>query len=97
MQELSGKSKGRTLNQRSSGSQSLGHRESKGIQKNIYCHFIDYTKAFECGSQQTGKFFIKMGIPNQLTCLLRNLFAGQEATVRIRHGTMDWLQTEKGV
>ena len=50
-----------------------------------------------CGSQQTGKFLKKMGIPDHLTCLLRNLYAGQEATVRTGHGTTDWFQIGKGV
>ena len=50
-----------------------------------------------CGSQQTGKFLKEMGIPDYLTCLLRNLYAGQEARVRTGHGTTDWLQIEKGV
>ena len=49
-----------------------------------------------CGSQQTGKF-LEMGIPDHLTCLLRSLYAGQEATVRTRHGRMDWFQIGKGV
>ena len=49
-----------------------------------------------CGSQQTGKF-LEMGIPDHLTCLLRNLYASQETTVRIGYGTMDWFQIEKGV
>jgi len=58
--------------------------KAREFQKNIYFSFTDYTKAFPC-------------IPNHLTCLLRNLYAGQEATVRIGHGTMQWFQTEKGV
>ena len=63
-------------------------------QKNI-C-FIDYTKAF--GVITTNwKILKEMGIPDHLTCLLRNLYAGREATVRTGHGTTDWFQTEKGV
>ena len=58
--------------------------KAREFQKNIYFSFIDYTKAFDC-------------ITNHLTCLLRNLYAGQEATVRIGHGTMQWFQIEKGV
>ena len=50
-----------------------------------------------CGSQQTGKFLKEMGIPDHMTCLLRNLYAGQEATVRTGHGTTDWFQIGKGV
>ena len=48
-----------------------------------------------CGSQQTGKFLKEMGIPDHITCLLRNLYAGQEATVKTRHGTIDWFQIGK--
>ena len=68
------------------------------FQKNIYFCFIDYTKAFDCVHHN--KLWIilqEMGIPEQLTCLLRNLYAGQEATVRTGHGTIDWFQTGKGV
>ena len=50
-----------------------------------------------CGSKQTGKFLEEMGIPAHLTCLLRNLYAEQEATVRTRHGKMDWFKIGKGV
>ena len=64
--------------------------------KKIYFCFIDYAKAFDFGSQQTGKFF-ETGIPDHLTCLLRNLYAGQESTVRTGHGTTDWFQIRKGV
>jgi len=49
-----------------------------------------------CGSQQTGKLLKEMGLPDNLTCLLRNLYAGQEAAVRTRHGTMDWIKIGKG-
>ena len=64
-------------------------KEAREFQnKNIYCCFTDYTKAF-CGSQQLWKILEEMGIPDHLTCLLRNLYAGQEATVRTRHGTTD--------
>ena len=59
---------------------------------------IDYTKAFDCvDHNKLRKILQEMGIPNHLTCLLRNLYAGQEATVRTRHGTTDWFQIEKGV
>ena len=68
------------------------------FQKNIYFCFIDYTKAFDCvDHNKLRKILQEMGIPDHLTCLLRNLYAGQEATVKTRHGTMDWFQTGKGV
>ena len=68
------------------------------FQKNIYFWFIDYAKAFDCvDHNKLWKILKEMGIPDHLTCLLRNLYAGQEATVRTRHGTTDWLQTGKGV
>ena len=62
----------------------------------MYFCFIDYTKAFDCGSQQTGKF-LEMRVPEHLTCLLRNLYAGQEATVGTGHGTTDLFQIGKEV
>ena len=66
------------------------------FQKNI-C-FIDYTKAFDCvDHNKLWKILIEMRIPEQLTCLLRNLYVGQEATVRMGHGTMDWFKIGKGV
>ena len=65
--------------------------------KNIYLLFIDYAKAFDCvDHNKLGKILKGMGIPDHLTCLLRNLYAGQEATVRIRHGRTDWFQIGKG-
>ena len=72
----------------------LDHRESKGIQeKNICFCFIDYTKAFDCVDHKNLWETLKeMGIPDHLTCLLRNLCAGQEATVRTLHGTIDWFK-----
>ena len=70
--------------------------KAREFQKNIYFCFIDYTKAFDCmDHNKLWKILKEMGIPPYL--LLRNLFAGQETTVRTRHGTMDWFQTEKGV
>ena len=61
-------------------------------------NFIDYDKAFDCvDHNQLWKILKEMGIPDLLTCLLRNLCAGQEATVRTGHGTTDWFQTGKGV
>ena len=61
------------------------------FQKNIYFCFINYAKAFDCvDHNKWWKILQEMGILDHLTCLLRNLYAGQEATVRTRHGTMDW-------
>ena len=72
--------------------------KAREFQKNIYFCFIDYAKAFDCvGCNKLWKILKEMGIAGHLTCLLRNLYAGQEATVRTRHGTMDWFQTGKGV
>ena len=75
---------------------SLKKQESSG--KNIYFCFIDYVRAFDCVDHNKLWTVLKeKGIPDHLTCLLRNLYAGQEATVRTRHGTTDWLQIGKGV
>ena len=66
--------------------------------KNIYFSFIDYAKAFDCvDHNKLWKILKEMGIPDPLTCLLRNLYAGQEATVRTGHRTIDWFQIGKGV
>ena len=66
--------------------------KGREFQKNIYFCFIDYTKAFDCvDDNKLWKILQEIGIPDHLTCLLRNLSAGQEATDRIRHGTMDWI------
>ena len=68
------------------------------FQKNIYFCFIDYAKAFDCvDHSKLWKILKEMGIPDHLTCLLRNLYTGQEATVRTGHGTTDWFQIGKGV
>ena len=68
------------------------------FQKNIYFCFIDHAKAFDCvDHNKLWKTLQEMGIPDHLTCLLRNLYAGQEATVRTGHGTTDWFQIGKGV
>src|SRR5574341_161156 len=73
-------------------------KKQESSRKNIYFCFIDYAKAFECADDnKLWKLLKEMGIPDHLTCLLRNLYAGQEATVRTGHGTMDWFQIEKGV
>ena len=71
--------------------------KARQLQKNIYFCFIDYAKAFDCvDHNQLWKILKEMGIPDHLTCLLRNRYAGKEATVRIGHGTTDWFQIGKG-
>ena len=71
--------------------------KAREFQKNIF-HFIDYAKAFDCvDHKKLWKILKEMGIPDHLTCLLRNLYAGQEATARTGHGTTDWFQIGKGV
>ena len=71
---------------------------SRELQKNIYFCFIDYTKVFYCvDHNQMWKILKNMGIPDHPTFLLRNLYAGQEAILRTRYGTMDWFQIGKGV
>ena len=71
---------------------------ARKCQKNIYFCFVDYAKAFDCvDHNKLWKILKDMEIPDHLTCLLRNLRAGQEATVRNRHGTTDWFQIGKGV
>ena len=73
-------------------------KKAREFQKNIYFCFIDYAKAFDCvDHKKLRKILQEMGIPDHLTCLLRNLYAGQEATVRTRHGTTDWFQIGKGL
>ena len=73
-------------------------KKAREFQKNIYFYFINYTKAFDyVDHNKLWKMLQEMGIPDHLTCLLRNLYAGQEATVRTGHGTMDWFQIRKGV
>uniref|UniRef100_A0A8B9XEL7 RNA-directed DNA polymerase n=1 Tax=Bos mutus grunniens TaxID=30521 RepID=A0A8B9XEL7_BOSMU len=72
--------------------------KAREFQKNIYFCFIDYAKAFDCvDHKKLWKILKEMGIPDHLTCLLRNLYAGQEATVRTGYGTIDWFQIGKGV
>ena len=72
--------------------------KAREFQKNIYFCFIDYTKAFDCvDHNKLWKILQEMGIPDHLTCLLRNPYAGQEATVRTGHETTDWFQIGKGV
>ena len=72
--------------------------KAREFQKSIHFCFIDYKKAFDCVDRnKLQKILQEMGIPDHITCLLRNLCAGQEATVRTRHGTMDWFKIGKGV
>ena len=78
---------------------SAGSSKKQGSsRKNIYFCFVDYAKAFDCvDHNKLWKILQEMGIPDHLTCLLRNLYAGQEVIVRIEHGTTDWFQIVKGV
>ena len=72
--------------------------KSREFQKNIYLCFIDYAKAYDCvDHNKLWKILKEMGIPDHLTCLLRNLYSGQEATVRSGHEATDWFQIGKGV
>ena len=72
--------------------------KARKFQKNIYFCFIEYTKAFDCADHnKLWKILQEMGIPDHLTCLLRNLYTGQEAIVRTGHGPTDWFQIGKGV
>ena len=72
--------------------------KAREFQKNIYFCFIDYANAFDCvDHNKLWKILKEMGIPDHLTCLLRNLYEAQEARVRTRHGTTDWFQIGKGV
>ena len=71
-------------------------KKQENSKKNIYFCFIDYAKAFDCVDQnKVWKILKEMGIPDHLTCLLRNLYAGQESTIRTGHGTTDWFQIGK--
>ena len=72
--------------------------KARGFQENICLCFIDYAKAFDCvDHDKLWKTLSEMGIPDYLTCLRRNLYVGQEATVRTLYGTTDWFKKEKGV
>ena len=72
-------------------------KKAREFQKNIYFCLIDYVKAFDCvDHNKLWKILKEVGTPDHLTCLLRNLYAGQEATVRTEHGTTDWFQIGKG-
>ena len=73
-------------------------KKQRNFKKNIYFYFINYTKAFDCvDHNKLWKILKEMGIPDHLTCLLRNLYASQEATVRTGDETIDWFQVGKGV
>ena len=73
-------------------------KKQESSRKSIYFCFIDYAKAFHCvDHNKLWNILKKMGIPDHLTCLLRNLYVGQEATVRTGHATTDWFQIRKGV
>ena len=73
-------------------------KKARDFQKNIYFCFIDYAKAFDCvDHNKLWQILKEMGIPDHLACLLRNLYASQEATIRTGHGTTDWFQIGKGV
>ena len=88
----------RQSNQRSNCQHTLNHRKRKRIPENVYFCFIDYTKAvYFVDHNKLWKILKVMGIPEHHTCLLRNLYAGQEATVRTGHGTTDWFKIGKGV
>ena len=77
---------------------STGSFKAREFQNNIYLCFNDYAKAFDCvGHNKLWKILQEMGIPDYLIYLLRHLYAGQEATVRTRHGTTDWFQIGRGV
>ena len=79
-------------------STSAGSSKKQEFQKNIYFCFIDYTKAFDCVEHnKLQKILQEMGIPDHLTCLLRNLYASQDSAARTGHGTTDWFKTGKGV
>ena len=76
----------------------IGSWKKQEFQKNIYFCFIDYAKAFDyVDHNKLRKILKEMGIPDHLTCLLRNLYEGQEATLRTGHGITDWFQIGKGV
>ena len=76
----------------------LDHWKNKRVPKDIYLCFVDYAKAFDCvDHNKQWKILQEMGISDHLTCLLKNLYEGQEATVRTGHGKTDWLQIGKGV
>jgi len=77
---------------------SIGSSKKQEFQKNVYFCFIDYAKVFNCvDHNKLWKILQEMGIADHLACLLRNLYAGQEVTVKTGRGTTDWLQIRKGI
>ena len=84
-------------NQRSNWQHPLGHRKSKRVPENIYFALLSMPKPLTVWITTNWKILKEMWRPDHLTCLLRNLYAGQEATARIGHGTTDWIQIRKGV
>ena len=77
---------------------SVGSYKKQGNSRSTYFCFIGYTKAFDCvDHNKLLKILKEMGIPDHLTCLLRNVYRGQQTRVRTGHGTMDWFQIEKGI
>ena len=88
----------RQRNQRSNCQQCCIIEKARKFQKNIYFCIVDYAKAFDCGDHnKLWKILKEIGIPDHFTCLLQNLYVGQEAIVRTRHGTTDWFKIVKGV
>ena len=84
--------------QRSNCQQPLDNEKAREFQNNIYFCFTDYAKAFDgVDHNKPWKILKEMGIPDHLTCLFRNLYAGQETTLRTGHGTTHWFQIGKGV
>ena len=86
----------RQRNQRANCQHLLDYRKNKGIPEKHLLHWLHYSLLL-CGSQQSGKFLKELGIPDHLTCFLRNLYAKQETAVRTWHGTMYWLKIEKAI
>ena len=96
-EEKKEKRKGRGTRDQIANIQGIIEKASE-FQKNIYFSFISYAKAFDCvDHNHLCKILKEMGIPDHLTCHLRNLYAGQEVTLRTGHGTKDWFQIGKGV
>ena len=89
--------KGRGTRDQIAKSTASWKKQESSRKKNIYFCFIDYAKAFDCVDyNKVWKILKEMGLPDHLSCLLRNLYAGQEATARTGHGTTDWFQIGKG-
>ena len=85
-------------NQRSNCQHLLAYRKNREFQKNNYIRFTEYSKVFDCvDHKKLWKILQEMGIPDHLTCLLKNMYEGQEATIRTGYGTIDWFQIGKGV